>query len=195
MINQCGFENCNQVQNHVGPHSFAIGDGLVLGPHGGGEGILLSPELTDLLCDCCGHPMMLHRGSIGGGIFRCSSCGQDYSYSANGYRTSRILARLYPSNMKENSELYREYVDYTLSGWLFDAKARFLLGLYSAEEYAERIVEAQDIVDKWYREHPHKSINNVVNPEAISNLIRCIDSNRHLGGSFFSFIRRLVGNK
>ena len=116
----------------------------------------------DLRCDCCNTPMTMELLGPGdmqakGARFTCQSppCGQTWTFSKN-RASCAILARLYPSEMKEDSRIYREFLDYQLSAFTFQHKACLLCGLITPQEYKQKVEEAEKFVSEKIQEIERK---------------------------------------
>ena len=119
-------------------------------------------DTVDLRCDCCGTPMAMEplaRGSmqVKGARFKCQrpSCGQTWTFSENG-SSCTILAFLYPSEMREDSKIYRKFLDYRLSEFSFRYKACLLCGLITPQEYKRNMGEVEKAVSEKIQEIKRK---------------------------------------
>lgn len=153
-MSECQMKPCNQEAGHSGRHGIVLSPGLILVPHGGDEGTISDAVPVDLKCDCCGGAMLMRRYEHGGGSFECQSCEQRHDFSSDGRSGCKILARLYPSEMDERSELYREFLAYRLSSAEFGLHAKRLCGLISPEEEQHHIDEWKELVAAKQREIP-----------------------------------------
>lgn len=145
-MEECAFDNCNMITGHPGPHGIHVGSGLVLAPHGGGEGKIGDDEPAPTACDCCEAPMVAHRYSNGGGELSCTRCQQNVSFLPDGEKESAILAKLFPSKMSERSRVYREFLNHRANEVAWDYTARHFFGLCTEEEKNDAISEINKLV-------------------------------------------------
>lgn len=116
-------------------------------------------EETKLLCDICDSPMTKtgHEGSV---IFKCTSCEQNWNFSKtpNGINSGcTILKHFWPSNMDENSKMYREqYIPARQKELKFRHDAIFYAGFTTKEEHKKHMKEIEDLFIEWYEQHPQK---------------------------------------
>jgi hypothetical protein len=151
----CDMVGCNRPKGHSSAHGIDMGNGLILAPFGGGEGEMSDFFDTDLICDQCNSKMVASKGSNGGGIIKCTygKCGQEYTVSNDG-RISSTLTTLWPSGMNPTSVMYRQAIMYKYDGWVFDAKARYILGTCTVDEMNVNLNEAKRVYDEWCANNP-----------------------------------------
>ncbi len=159
-MSECQFGNCDQMQGHPGPHGIAVAPGLILAPYGGGEGDVSPATPCPLRCDCCGSPMALRRFSKGGGKFTCSNagCNQEHCYQADGDSFAAVIAKMFPSEMREGSSIYRDFLAHRIAETKFRAEARYLVGLIGETEKDNEISAIEKLVAEKLIElatHPH----------------------------------------
>ena len=141
-------------ENHDGPHGLHIGSGIVLAPHGGGEGGFINGwSDSDISCESCGAEMRSKKFVNGGGLLDCTKCGQKWSFGPDG-SSSCVSTTLWPSDMKETDTMYRDYVDWKLKQWIFAAHARRAFGLIDEVEQLRLITKATKTVEDWKQAHP-----------------------------------------
>lgn len=143
-------------EGHNGPHGVHIGSGVVLAPHGGGEGGFIDGESdSELLCESCGAKMRSKKFTNGGGILTCTKCKQNWAFQLDG-SSSCVSTTVWPSGMKETDATFRDYVAWQLKQWIFKTNARCELGLIDDVERARRIAEGTKTVEDWKQTHPPK---------------------------------------
>ena len=140
-IERCPFEHCGLPPGHVGPHGFPLGGGVVLAPHGGGEGEVGAWGECELSCDCCGKRMVVRKYSNGGGELKCTACDQFHTFSSDGRHSVRVLASLFPSNIEPGSKIHIEFLEYRKKELCFKAQACRLLGLLTGTGCDEQLLK------------------------------------------------------
>lgn len=136
-MDQCKFTDCNQTENHPGPHGIVVPEGIIFAPYGNGaDGRLGSVEDSDIPCDCCQKPMPMRRAENGGGVFKCTACNQEWTFSRDGSSYCTTIARLYPA-VKPGDKLYLEAVKHNRDEYEFKFKCRLALGLIDEQKYQD----------------------------------------------------------
>lgn len=117
---------------------------------------------VELKCDICQNSMTMVKQNSSA-IFKCAdpNCDQTWQFTKDGDReissSCTILGALWPSGMKEDSKMFREeYIPHLHKGWKFSATAKLLAGFITEEERETKFQEFEEVVQKWFDEHPIK---------------------------------------
>lgn len=168
----CAFDNCNKLKGHDDMYGIEPQPGLTFAPYGSGdEGEIGTPVETDLICDCfnCDGKFIMRKFSNGGGRFNCLKCEQIH-YFQNDKSSSRIiLPSLYPSKMEKGSKIYKEFIEYKRSEWIWRQKALCLLGLITEEEREKELAECKIFDEALKEAECSKNLDKNLNRKKNSN--------------------------
>lgn len=122
---------------------------------------LADGSLSKLQCNICGSLMKMIKREHDT-IFKCETIekGKDcqiWTFSKDGNPGCTILAHLWPSGMKEDSDMYRnQYIPERRKELEFYSLAEFIAGYKTQEEYRNEMNKIDEMFKKWYEDHPEK---------------------------------------